>query len=1188
MAGSCNGRPNLASVNPSLTCALCKGYLVNAMTLIRCMHSFCKSCIHRHLDTSSACPTCQQRVFRSRMDLHMVPDTTIQSIVYKTVPGLYANEMRRRRDFYESQEEPTEAFAEKLACGEDRGFPSRNIFTKDDSISLILEHRQDEVGSQKLDDRLSFKFVRYDPSLNGRTQCESPATLLQQKKQFSVPWNGVSTTSNGHSCINGTVDYAKYKVDTKSIDMARGALLKGRISNNGGSTNGTNKNKTYSRAGSTAATAATVTHMGHLSQLKSLPLTAVLSSCNGENTGDSTEEEEADNDWDSNVSTTIDRTLTTQQQQHQQQQQQQQAANSHLNHLNHSASSLQPINGNVNSCGQAYSLNRSHQTVSSMASPVAVSSSKHSKLQTLPMFLGQSQMLNPEDDTGARYHEEKNSPIVTRPQGLKVTDQLGQAQPVMQQILVSSLDNKMAKPVDNSKAPYPAGNKQSTTVPMVQHSSTSVAHQKYSQANAKASHKPVSAAAIQNKQIGPSHTTAKSLANPLATSPTNASASIVEGKSPTVLKIKLNIRPSAGETLSVASPPSVRDQRQSSAEKTTAASNSNGVAAAVPTVSFPTTSKEYRSVTSIKIKPLVAPSGPVTRKTPSPPVVNARDSRAAALDARKKRKLEEEARKLDEQKAKKGKKKSSAQPVINGTPFVPVQHKDLLTTHSFGWGSAAILWESQLRIPSPLIVPFTVSFARHQRKCLKQTDRKERSLSLSAKRFKFAQDVNKQDVFLERNFGLRRQTRVVKEPQNRIWRRRRHVSPPPVQVKLAPPDFAMSPVLESVLKAIALEDASDINSAESRTTPPVALRFDTSESALQKSELFLETTRSENGTNSDVGAGVFRMEFPGDLGANGNTSRGTPVETAIVASPAPLERRVSSSSNSEVKFSINSILSSDLGVGHKKATIEAKPETERQPNIHGMIESYLANLSKFFCILESCKPNVRASLQAACSEKKVVLIKILAILRNVSLAMAPTQSDKVLELAVLIQRHLLASDLVRSAGVQKIQSDTASQNVSECNTTKKACRIYDVNRNQLPLDGVSSCAEQKMTPPRLVSESPGTSISAEPTVQTSTHLCSPTIVRQVSGHGTQRKPFQMQELLVKELASALKRSMPSSEQEQKSAFELITIKRSSSVSSLNTSDGSENFGDGEVEPNRWEDVEVIPPPRPWPGCPSEV
>lgn len=82
-----------------------------------------------------------------------MPDTTIQSIVYKTVPGLYANEMRRRRDFYESQEEPTEAFAEKLACGEDRGFPSRNIFTKDDSISLILEHRQDEVGSQKLDDR---------------------------------------------------------------------------------------------------------------------------------------------------------------------------------------------------------------------------------------------------------------------------------------------------------------------------------------------------------------------------------------------------------------------------------------------------------------------------------------------------------------------------------------------------------------------------------------------------------------------------------------------------------------------------------------------------------------------------------------------------------------------------------------------------------------------------------------------------------------------------------------------------------------------------------------------------------------------------------------------------------------------------------------------------------------------------
>lgn len=82
-----------------------------------------------------------------------VPDTTLQSIVYKVVPGLFANEMRRRRDFYEAREEPTQSLAEKMALGEDCGFPSRNIFTEDDSISIVLEHRQEEPDSVKLCDR---------------------------------------------------------------------------------------------------------------------------------------------------------------------------------------------------------------------------------------------------------------------------------------------------------------------------------------------------------------------------------------------------------------------------------------------------------------------------------------------------------------------------------------------------------------------------------------------------------------------------------------------------------------------------------------------------------------------------------------------------------------------------------------------------------------------------------------------------------------------------------------------------------------------------------------------------------------------------------------------------------------------------------------------------------------------------
>ena len=52
----------LHHLNSHLTCFLCKGYLIDATTVIECLHSFCKSCIVRYLDTSSFCPTCDVQV----------------------------------------------------------------------------------------------------------------------------------------------------------------------------------------------------------------------------------------------------------------------------------------------------------------------------------------------------------------------------------------------------------------------------------------------------------------------------------------------------------------------------------------------------------------------------------------------------------------------------------------------------------------------------------------------------------------------------------------------------------------------------------------------------------------------------------------------------------------------------------------------------------------------------------------------------------------------------------------------------------------------------------------------------------------------------------------------------------------------------------------------------------------------
>uniref|UniRef100_A0A090XC13 Putative bmi1 polycomb ring finger oncoprotein n=1 Tax=Ixodes ricinus TaxID=34613 RepID=A0A090XC13_IXORI len=94
-------RALLRDLNAALSCMLCGGYLVNAATLVDCLHSFCKVCIVRYLDTSKLCPICDVPVHKSRPLSCLRVDTTLQDIVYKVVPGLYQREMKQRREFYD-------------------------------------------------------------------------------------------------------------------------------------------------------------------------------------------------------------------------------------------------------------------------------------------------------------------------------------------------------------------------------------------------------------------------------------------------------------------------------------------------------------------------------------------------------------------------------------------------------------------------------------------------------------------------------------------------------------------------------------------------------------------------------------------------------------------------------------------------------------------------------------------------------------------------------------------------------------------------------------------------------------------------------------------------------------------------------------------------------------------------------
>ncbi|KAH8395324.1 hypothetical protein KR222_009413, partial [Zaprionus bogoriensis] len=121
-------RVKLKTINPHITCKICGGYFIDATTVTECLHTFCKSCLVKHLEEKKTCPTCDNIIHQSHPLQYISFDRTMQDIVYKLVPKLQegahrsiiyihlfiyiyiytclADESRRERDFYKSRNMP--------------------------------------------------------------------------------------------------------------------------------------------------------------------------------------------------------------------------------------------------------------------------------------------------------------------------------------------------------------------------------------------------------------------------------------------------------------------------------------------------------------------------------------------------------------------------------------------------------------------------------------------------------------------------------------------------------------------------------------------------------------------------------------------------------------------------------------------------------------------------------------------------------------------------------------------------------------------------------------------------------------------------------------------------------------------------------------------------------------------------
>nr|XP_033773489.1 polycomb group RING finger protein 2 [Geotrypetes seraphini]XP_033773490.1 polycomb group RING finger protein 2 [Geotrypetes seraphini]XP_033773491.1 polycomb group RING finger protein 2 [Geotrypetes seraphini] len=161
-------RIKITELNPHLMCALCGGYFIDATTIVECLHSFCKTCIVPYLEANKFCPMCDAQVHKTRPLLSIRSDKTLQDIVYKLVPGLFKDEMKRRREFYSTYPLPDVLGDSTVTRGE-LTEQEKVVLKDDDIVSLSIEFyegtREDnreptENGEMKKEKKNGVRFLR--------------------------------------------------------------------------------------------------------------------------------------------------------------------------------------------------------------------------------------------------------------------------------------------------------------------------------------------------------------------------------------------------------------------------------------------------------------------------------------------------------------------------------------------------------------------------------------------------------------------------------------------------------------------------------------------------------------------------------------------------------------------------------------------------------------------------------------------------------------------------------------------------------------------------------------------------------------------------------------------------------------------------------------------------------------------
>uniref|UniRef100_A0A2P2I498 Polycomb group RING finger protein 3-like n=1 Tax=Hirondellea gigas TaxID=1518452 RepID=A0A2P2I498_9CRUS len=169
-------RIKLKTLNEHIICAICSGYLIDATTVTECLHTFCKSCLVKHLEEKNTCPSCELVIHQSHPLNYISFDRTMQDIVYKLVPNLQEKELRLERDFYRVRGEvcprdlPPTPDDRAAALPSEEDHTTSDYHRLDEQVNIMLECNGCSLAPLKR------KFIR----------CSAQATITHLKKFIAL------------------------------------------------------------------------------------------------------------------------------------------------------------------------------------------------------------------------------------------------------------------------------------------------------------------------------------------------------------------------------------------------------------------------------------------------------------------------------------------------------------------------------------------------------------------------------------------------------------------------------------------------------------------------------------------------------------------------------------------------------------------------------------------------------------------------------------------------------------------------------------------------------------------------------------------------------------------------------------------------------------------------------------------